>query len=87
MVTVGVTCHPQSLGRRTFIAQRYVTGYDNVMAGARPPIRTRPLTGAERQARYCPAHQVPRPPPVVRFCKPADRHSRPERWRDALRAL
>ena len=57
------------------------------MTAGPKPIRTPPLTGAERQARYRAAHAVPQPPPVVRYKRPADRRSKPERWRDAAAEL
>lgn len=43
------------------------------------------LTGAERQARYRAAREAGTP--AVRFRKPRDRRSRPQRWRDAVAEL
>ena len=55
--------------------------------GPKPQNGERALTPAERQARYRAARQAAVPPPVVRFRKPADRRSRPQRWRDAVDEL
>jgi hypothetical protein len=43
------------------------------------------LTPAQRQARYRAAQQAGKP--AVRYRKPGDRRSRPERWRDAVAEL
>ncbi len=43
------------------------------------------LTPAERQARYRAARQAGTP--AVRYRKPGDRRSRPQRWRDAVAEL
>jgi hypothetical protein len=43
------------------------------------------MTHAERQARYRASHA--QAAPKVRYRKPADRRSRPERWRDAVAEL
>lgn len=46
------------------------------------------MTPAERQARYREAHAADTPATVkVRYRKPADRRSRPQRWRDAVAEL
>ncbi len=45
------------------------------------------MTHAERQARYRAAHAGETPKVKVRYRKPADRRSRPERWRDAVAEL
>ena len=50
----------------------------------RKPQGDRPLTGAERQARYRARHAGM---PIVRYRRPADRRSRPQRWRDAVAEL
>ena len=54
------------------------------MAG-RKPLRERAMTNAERQARFRQAHAegLPR----IRYRRPADRRSRPQRWRDAVAEL
>ena len=45
------------------------------------------LTPAERQARYRAAQASTAPAVKVRYRKPADRRSRPQRWRDAVAEL
>jgi hypothetical protein len=50
-----------------------------------PTIGERPLTGAERQARYRAAHAVGTP--VIRTRRPLDRRSRFQRWKDTIAAL
>lgn len=49
------------------------------------PLGDRAMTPAERQARYRAAQKAGAP--VVCFRKPADRRSRPQRWRDAMADL
>jgi len=44
------------------------------------------FTNAERQARYR-ARQAAEGSPITRYRQPADRRSRPQRWRDAVAAL
>lgn len=51
------------------------------------PIGDRTMTHAERQARYRAAHAGEPPAVKVRYRKPADRRSRPQRWRDAVAEL
>ncbi len=55
--------------------------------GPRPRNGEAALTPAERQARYRARLAEGRPQPKVRYRKPADRRSRPERWRDAVAEL
>jgi hypothetical protein len=43
------------------------------------------LTNAERQQRYRERHQDGQP--VVRYRKPSDRRSRPQRWAEAVETL
>ena len=43
------------------------------------------LTPAERQARYRAARQADTP--AMRYRKPGDRRSRPQRWKDAVAEL
>jgi hypothetical protein len=43
------------------------------------------LSNAERQRRYRERHKAQAP--VVRYRRPVDRRSRPERWRDAVETL
>jgi hypothetical protein len=54
------------------------------MAKGRKPEGDRALTGAERQARWRVRHAAT---PVVRYRRPADRRSRPQRWREAVAEL
>jgi len=50
-----------------------------------PPRADKPMTNAERQARYRAAHAAARP--VVHYRRPADHRSRAQRWRDAVGVL
>lgn len=43
------------------------------------------LSNAQRQRRYRQRHQAA--PPQVRYRRPQDRRSRPQRWQDAVRTL
>ena len=52
---------------------------------SRRPIGERAMTAAERQARYRKAHADGTP--TVRYQRPTDRRSRPQRWRDAVAEL
>src|SRR5271166_1815694 len=71
---------------------RYVTHY---LHGAQPgikemkrgpkPIGAAAMTPAERQARYRTAHADGAA--KIKYRKPADRRSRPQRWRDAVAEL
>jgi UDP-N-acetylglucosamine:LPS N-acetylglucosamine transferase len=45
-----------------------------------------PLTNAERQARYR-ARQAEHAGAAIRYRRPADRRTRPQRWRDAVAEL
>jgi hypothetical protein len=54
--------------------------------GRRPQGETA-LTSAERQARYRARHLAAKPAPVIRYRRPADRKTRPQRWRDAVGEL
>jgi len=47
----------------------------------------RPLTHAERQARYRAAHAGEPPVVKVRYRKPKDSRSKPQRWLDAVTEL
>ena len=51
------------------------------------PQGERALTPAERQARYRAAQASAAPAVKVRYRKPVDRRSRPQRWRDAVAEL
>ena len=46
-----------------------------------------PLTNAEHQARYRVRHQATAAKAVARPHRPADRRTRPQRWRDAIDTL
>jgi hypothetical protein len=54
------------------------------MAKGRKPEGDRSLTGAERQARWRARHVGT---PMVRYRRPADRRSRPQRWHEAVAEL
>jgi hypothetical protein len=54
------------------------------MAG-RKPLADKAMTNAERQARYRAARADGSP--KVRYRRPGDRRSRPQRWRDAVAEL
>jgi hypothetical protein len=64
---------------------RYVT--EKTMPKGRPPEGEHPLSNAERQARYRARRDAEQAAPVIRFRRPADRRSRPRRWRDAVAVL
>lgn len=52
------------------------------------PLGERAMTLAERQARYRAAHAADTVATVkLRYRKPADRRSRPQRWHDAVEEL
>ena len=51
------------------------------------PIGETAMTHAERQARYRAARAEGEPKPKIKYRKPADRRSRPQRWRDAVAEL
>ena len=57
------------------------------MPRGRRPKGEHPLTNAERQARYRASLDAQQPKPVVRYRHPADRRSRPQRWRHAVDEL
>jgi hypothetical protein len=54
------------------------------MTRGRKPQGDRALTGAKRQARYRARHAGM---PMIRYRRPADRRSRPQRWHDAVAEL
>jgi hypothetical protein len=54
------------------------------MTRGRKPRGDRALTAAERQARYRARHAGM---PMIRYRRPADRRSRPQRWQDAVAEL
>ncbi len=45
------------------------------------------LTNAERQANYRARRQALQATPMIRYRRPADRRSRPQRWHDAVAEL
>ena len=57
------------------------------MPRGRPPQGDHPLSDAERQARCRARRQAQQPAPIVRYRRPADRRTRPQRWRDAVAEL
>jgi hypothetical protein len=57
------------------------------MPSGRKPDGDAPLSNADRQARYRLRHQMGQLAAVVRPHQPADRRSRPQRWRDAVTEL
>src|SRR5215472_1460314 len=65
---------------------RYVTKCKELlrMPRGRPPQGQQALTGAERQARWRARHAGA---PAIRYRRPTDRRSRPQRWRDAIAEL
>lgn len=68
------------------IAMRYVTEIRTMPRGRKPEGK-QALSNAERQARHR-ARNMSQPTPVAtRPRRPADRRSRPQRWRDAVSEL
>ena len=57
------------------------------MPRGRQPQGEHPLSIAERQARYRARHMAEMPAPVIRYRRPADRRTRPQRWEDAVGEL
>ena len=57
------------------------------MPSGRKPDGETPLSNAERQAHYRLRHLAGQPSAVVRPHRPADRRSRPQRWRNAVSEL
>ena len=57
------------------------------MPRGRHPEGERPLSNAERQARYRARREADQPAPVVRYRRPVDRRSRSQRWHDAVAGL
>jgi hypothetical protein len=51
----------------------------------RKPIGDRPMTDAERQARYRAARDAGKP--IIRIRRPSELRSRAQRWRDAVAML
>lgn len=80
-------CGPPS-DPRPPLELRYSNGKQAMPRGRQPEGETI-LSNAERQARYRERHKNDRPTPVVRvrYRRPADRRSRPQRWDDAVAEL
>ena len=57
------------------------------MPRGRKPAGEQALSNAERQARHRACHAAPPSTAIVRPRPPADRRSRPQRWRDAVNEL
>jgi hypothetical protein len=57
------------------------------MPRGREPEGETALSNAERQARWRAKHQASAPSVVARARRPVDRHSRIQRWRDAVGEL
>jgi hypothetical protein len=57
------------------------------MPRGRPPQGERALSDAERQARYRARLKAEAETPKIRYRRPADRRSRPQRWHDAIAEL
>ncbi len=57
------------------------------MPRGRKPAGEQALSNAERQARYRARHMTEPVTVVTRTRRPADRRSRPQRWRDAVNEL
>ena len=57
------------------------------MPRGRQPQGEHPLSNAERQALCRARHLAEKPKPVIRYRRPADRRTRPERWSDAIGEL
>lgn len=53
----------------------------------RKPDAAPALTNAERQANYRARRQALHAIPAIRYRRPADRRSRPQRWQDAVAEL
>ena len=57
------------------------------MARGRRPQGDNALSGAERQARYRTRQQAQQAMPAIRYRRPTDRRTRPQRWHDAVAEL
>ena len=57
------------------------------MPRGRPPQGEHPLSDAERQANYRARLKAATAVPTIRYRRPADRRSRPQRWHDAVTEL
>ena len=57
------------------------------MPRGRPPQGDHPLSNAERQARCRARRQAQQSAPIIRYRRPNDRRTRPQRWREAVAEL
>jgi len=57
------------------------------MPRGRRPTGDHALSDAERQARYRARRQAKQPSPRIRYRRPADRRTRPQRWYEAVAEL
>jgi hypothetical protein len=57
------------------------------MPRGRRPTGDHALSDAERQARYRARRQAKQPSPRIRYRRPADRRTRPQRWHEAVAEL
>jgi hypothetical protein len=57
------------------------------MPRGRQPEGDHALSDAERQARYRARRQAEQASPLIRYRRPADRRTRPQRWHDAVAEL
>ena len=57
------------------------------MPKGQPPQNGQALSNAERQARHRAWQQATAPASAIRYRRPADRRSRPQRWNDAVAEL
>jgi hypothetical protein len=85
MTRIGATANEQTWPVKT-TAMRYVTEV-GAMPRGRKPEGEQALSNAERQARYRARHLAQPAPVAIRPRHPADRRSRPQRWRDAVNEL
>jgi hypothetical protein len=83
-----IACSGPPFDPRPSLELRYSNG-DQAMPRGRQPEGETILSNAERQARYRARHKDDRPAPVVRvrYRRPADRRSRPQRWDDVIAEL
>lgn len=58
-----------------------------MMPKSPPPNSEHPLSNAERQARHRARRDAGQATPVIRYRRPTDRRSRPQRWHDAVHEL
>jgi hypothetical protein len=71
--------------RAAFTYKALRNGMEGRPLAGRKPLGNKPMTVAERQLRFRAAHADGAP--KVRYRRPSDRRSRPQRWRDAVAEL